>query len=155
MIFLLGFSLTSLAGSAEAGDQTYLDDRSTPQKLVESYYSAIGQHNYAQAFSYFAEGSAPKDFKDWVKGYADTGSVQVKFGDTAPDPGAGQIYWSLPVAISASKTDGSDATYTGCYKIHLTNPGMQTAPPFQPMGIVSAVLRQSKATFDDAVPGPC
>ena len=143
------------ASPATAGDWSYLDDRSTPQTLVDSYYSAISQKSYAQAYSYFAQGSAPTDFEAWVKGYANTASVKVKFGETAPDPGAGQIYWSLPVAISASLTDGSRQTFAGCYKIHLTNPGMQSDPPFQPMGIDSATLRPVKTPFDKTKPGPC
>ena len=47
---------------ALADDWTYLDDRSTPQKLVESYYAAISNGSYAQAYSYFQQGSAPARF---------------------------------------------------------------------------------------------
>lgn len=144
-----------MAAPVLADEWTYLDDRSTPQKLLQSYYSAISEQSYAQAYGYFAEGSAPNDFETWVKGYADTSAVKVKFGETAPDPGAGQIFWSLPVALSATKTDGSRETFTGCYKIHMTNPGMQTDPPYQPMGIVSATLHPSGTAFKDATPGPC
>lgn len=152
---LVATSVASLVAPAGADDWTYMDNRSSPQKLVESYYAAISQQSYAQAYGYFAEGSAPKEFDAWKKGYADTGAVKVKFGETAPDPGAGQIYWALPVAISASKKDGSSETFTGCYKIHMTNPGMQTDPPYQPMGIVSATLRKSGTSFEKATPGPC
>ncbi|MEM5585847.1 hypothetical protein WNZ15_25550 [Roseibium sp. AS2] len=140
---------------ARADDWSYLDDRSTPQKLVQSYYYAISNRFYAQAYSYFQEGSAPKNFDTWVKGYADTGSVEVRFGETAPDPGAGQIHWALPVAIAARKTDGTATVFTGCYTIHMTNLGMQSAPPYQPMGIVSASLRATDQSFGKVSPGPC
>ncbi|MCK7612095.1 hypothetical protein [Roseibium sediminicola] len=136
-------------------DWAYLDDRSTPQKLVESYYFAISHRYYAQAYGYFQDGAAPADFDSWAKGYSDTGTVTVKFGATAPDPGAGQIFWALPVAISAAKTDGTTQVFTGCYKIHMANPGMQTDPPYQPMGIVSATLKETKKAFDTIAPGPC
>ncbi|WP_269582388.1 hypothetical protein [Roseibium sp. Sym1] len=138
-----------------ANDWTYLDDRSTPQKLVESYYFAISNRYYAQAYGYFSENAAPADFDSWVNGYSDTSSVKVKFGPTAPDPGAGRIYWALPVAVSAEKTDGTKQVFTGCYKIHMANPGMQSDPPYQPMGIVSATLKETAGTFDAATPGPC
>ncbi len=90
-----------------------------------------------------------------MKGYADTTSVTVKFGATAPDPGAGQIYWALPVALSAMQTDGTAKVFTGCYKIHMANPGMQNDPPYQPMGIVSASLKETNEAYDKATPGSC
>jgi len=140
---------------AVANDATYLDDRSTPQKLVESYYFAVSHRYYAQAFSYFRKDTAPADFESWANGYSDTGTVTVKFGETAADPGAGQIFWSLPVAISVAKTDGTNQIYSGCYKIHLANPGMQSTPPYQPMAIVSATMKISKGSFEATAPGPC
>ena len=88
-----------VSGPIHADDWTFMDDRSSPQKLVESYYFAINNGYYVQAYGYFRNGSAPQNFNTWVKGYADTKTVSVKFGATAPDPGAGQIYWALPVAI--------------------------------------------------------
>jgi len=152
LAMLLGILITT---PASADDWTYLDDRSTPQKLVESYYFAISHGYYAQAYSYFQEDTAPKDFNSWADGYSDTGIVKVKFGATTPDPGAGQIFWALPVAISAAKTDGTAQVFTGCYKIHMANPGMQTDPPYQPMAIVAATLKETKSSYDRAQPGPC
>lgn len=144
-----------LPGPVFADDWTFMDDRSSPQKLIESYYFAISNGYYVQAFSYFQKSSAPKNFDTWVKGYADTKTVSVKFGATAPDPGAGQIYWALPVVIEALQTNGSSKVYTGCYKIHMINPGMQSDPPYQPMGIVSASLTETAKTYKDAQPGSC
>nr|WP_319387198.1 hypothetical protein [uncultured Roseibium sp.] len=140
---------------AFAGDSTYMDDRSSPQKLVESYYFAISNRYYAQAYGYFKPASAPGDFEEWSSGYAKTKSVTVKFGSTEPDPGAGQIYWALPVVIEAVQTDGKNLVYSGCYKIHMSNPGMQTDPPYQPMAIDSASLKETNASFKDVKPGSC
>lgn len=145
----------ALSVSAAAADWTYMDDRSSPQKLVESYYYAISNRYYVQAYSYFRQSTAPQDFESWAKGYADTKSVSVKFGSTAPDPGAGQIYWALPVVIEAVQADGKSKVYTGCYKIHMTNLGMQTDPPYEPMGIDSASLKETTQSFKDAQPGSC
>lgn len=146
--------LIATTGMAVAELQ-YLDDRSTPQKLVQSYYNAINQKQYARAYGYFSEGFAPKDYQSWVKGYADTKSVSVQFGSTQPDPGAGQIYWALPVAISVLETDGASKVYAGCYTIHMTNPEMETDPPFQPMTINGAKLSESDKSAQDSVPGHC
>jgi len=133
----------------------YLDDRSTPQKLIQSYYNAINKKQYARAYGYFTKGSAPSDFESWSEGYAKTKSVSVQFGSTRPDPGAGQIYWALPVAISSLDTDGKTEVFAGCYKIHLTNPGMQVDPPFQPMSIDGAKLEASTKRIAEAVPDKC
>ncbi|MEO1112093.1 MAG: hypothetical protein AAFY05_07155 [Pseudomonadota bacterium] len=147
--------LAAFSGSVLASDWSYMDDRSSPQKLVESYYFAIGNRNYAQAYGYFKPDTAPQNFEAWSSGYANTKSVNVRFGSTEPDPGAGQIFWALPVVIEAEQTDGTNLVYTGCYKIHLTNPGMQTDPPYQPMAIESASLKETKTPFKDAKPGNC
>jgi hypothetical protein len=144
-----------LASSAHGQDWTYLDDRSTPQKLVESYYYAISNQLYVQAYSYFQKDMAPKDFKSWSEGYADTKSVEVRFGPTEPDPGAGQIYWGLPVALKTTRTDGSTVIFSGCYTIHMANLGMQTEPPFHPMGIVEASLKETDVPFEKAAPQKC
>ncbi|WP_421982772.1 hypothetical protein [Roseibium sp.] len=152
-VFLLAVYGSSL--DAFADDWTYMDDRSSPQKLVESYYFAISNRYYAQAYGYFKPDSAPGDFEEWSSGYAKTKSVTVKFGSTAPDPGAGQIYWALPVVIEAVQTDGKSLVYSGCYKIHMSNPGMQTDPPYQSMAIDSASLKETDASFKDAKPGSC
>ena len=146
--------LVATAGIAIAETQ-YMDDRSTPEKLVQSYYNAISKKQYTRAYGYFSQGFAPKDYQSWVKGYADTKSVSVQFGSTQPDPGAGQIYWALPVAISALKTDGTIEVYAGCYTIHQTNPGMQTDPPYQPMSINSATLSASDKPIYDSIPKSC
>ena len=143
------------AYSAHGEGWTYLDDRSTPQKLVESYYYAISNQLYVQAYSYFQKDVAPKDFKSWSEGYADTISVEVAFGPTEPDPGAGQIYWGLPVALKSTKTDGSTVVFSGCFTVHMANLGMQTEPPFQPMGIVEASLKETNVPFENAAPQKC
>ncbi|WP_306143657.1 hypothetical protein [Roseibium sp. MMSF_3412] len=153
ILAITGLSL--LSATAVASDWTYMDDRSSPQKLVESYYFAIGNRNYAQAYSYFKPDTALQNFEKWLSGYAKTQSVSVKFGSTEPDPGAGQIYWALPVVIEAVQSDGTSLVYTGCYKIHMTNPGMQTDPPYQPMAIESASLKKSDSPYKDAKPGSC
>ena len=153
ILTITGLSL--LSATVVASDWSYMDDRSTPQKLIESYYFAISNRNYAQAYGYFKQDAAPQSFEEWSSGYAKTKSVSVRFGSTKPDPGAGQIYWALPVVIEAEQTNGNSLVYTGCYKIHLTNPGMQTDPPYQPMAIESASLKETKMSFKDAKPGNC
>ncbi len=131
----------------------YMDDRSSPQSLVESYYNAINRKAYVQAFSYLQ--SPNQSFDDFQKGYATTISVELRYGNTQPDPGAGQIYWALPVAIRAHTSDGKSQVYAGCYTTHMTNPGIPTDPPYKPMGIDSVELAQSSEPLEQAVPLSC
>ncbi|WP_226646926.1 hypothetical protein [Microbulbifer variabilis] len=145
------FILTAFKVSAE--DWSYKDDRSSPETLIESYYYAINHRYYAQAYSYLI--NPPADFNQWKDGYADTKSVKVKFGETSPDPGAGQIYWALPVALLAEKMDGKEVVYYGCYIIHMINPGMQGDPPYKNMGISRATLKETNQPFEKAVPKDC
>ena len=133
----------------------YLDDRSTPQKLLESYYNAINRKEYARAYSYYAEGQLGDDFEKYAKGYEGTESVHVKLGSTEPDPGAGQIYWSVPIAIESTLAEGKSQVYTGCYTISMSNPAMQVLPPFKPMAIMAGTLSKSPLPLDKSVPEEC
>ena len=154
---ILGASAIGLAASTglASAEVQYMDDRSTPQTLVQSYYNAINLKQYTRAYGYYSDGFAAKDYDSWAKGYADTKSVSVQFGATQPDPGAGQIYWALPVAISVLMTDGSSKVYGGCYNIHLTSPELQTDPPFMPISINSGSLKESDKPVQDAIPKSC
>ena len=80
---LVGLSVAATCAQASEVLQ-YLDDRSTPQKLIQSYYNAIDQRQYARAYGYFTPDTAPADFKSWSEGYAKTKSVSVQFGPTQP-----------------------------------------------------------------------
>lgn len=73
---------------------------------MESYYNAINRKEYTRAYSYYSEEGREPDFKTFVKGYEKTKSVKVALRKTEPDPGAGQIYWSQPLAIEAEDEDG-------------------------------------------------
>ena len=153
LVLATTLALPAVADAAPA--EPYLDDRSTPEALVQSFYNAIGQQQYARAWGYFTPGRTPGDFAAWAAGYGETVSVAVRFGPTAPDPGAGQITWALPVAIAALGRDGATTVYAGCYRIHLANPAIQTDPPFQPMSIDGASLQRSSRPVDAALPGGC
>jgi hypothetical protein len=54
-------ALTMLAvasGVAEDEQAAYLDDRSTPEQIVRSFYNAISHFQHARAYSYFGESRA-------------------------------------------------------------------------------------------------
>src|SRR5690606_36723075 len=118
-------------------DPDYRDDRTTPQALIEYYYNAINRKEYGRAYSSLKEGAREMSFNDFVKGYENTKSVKVAVREAQPDPGAGQIYWSLPIAIEVENENGAKDVFGGCYRIHLTNASMQEGPLFKPMMIMT------------------
>lgn len=120
----------------------YLDSRSTPEEVVASLYNAINSKEYVRAYSYWQETPQRQPFSQFQQGYASTQSVVLTTSPASSNIGAGQIHYTLPVTLTAHNTDGTTQTFVGCYVLHLLNPGIQTTPPFQPLGIESADIRQ-------------
>ena len=149
-------AITAMAGAGAAAqdDDSYIDDRSGPARVITSYYNAINAQDYVRAYSYYSEGWAPKDYYTWAKGFETTAHVTLRTGPTQGDPGAGNVYWALPVAISARQTDGTVTVYAGCYTIHGLN-GPQSDPPFVPLGINKGTLKPSDKPLDAALPASC
>ena len=121
----------------------YLDDRSTAEAVIRSYYNAIDRHEYARAWSYFGASAAP-EFGGWAKGYSDTASVAVSFGEMAQEGAAGSTYYTVPVTLDVSRTDGTSAKFAGCYTLRLVQPANQAEPPFEGIHIEDAKLHEAK-----------
>ncbi|MFT4962262.1 MAG: hypothetical protein ACI92Z_003359 [Paracoccaceae bacterium] len=144
-------ALFAISPTLSIAAEQYLDNRSTPQKLIESFYNAINKQQYARAYGYYSDnGSAPKNFQDWADGYSKTKHVSVQFGPTEPNPGAGQIYWALPVVLSVLADNGDTTVFTGCYEIHMVNPGIITLPPHPPMGINDGHFKKTSKSISAA-----
>jgi hypothetical protein len=133
--------LTSPTLAQDAPD--YLDDRSTPESVISSYYNAINRAEYARAYSYFGMGDAPS-YDSWEFGYSDTSHVEVSFGQSAQEGAAGSMYWTLPVKLDVTATEGQHSYFAGCYTLRLAQPAIQ-APPFEPLHIIEGKLTQVDA----------
>lgn len=121
----------------------------TPQDAVAvigDYYAAINAGSYARAYALWSEdghasGQTPQQFAD---GFADTAQVVVTLGEPGRvDPGAGQRYIQVPVAINATADDGSVRRYAGTYTLHRTVVDGATAEQ-RAWRIASADLREVK-----------
>jgi hypothetical protein len=67
-----------------------MDDRTDAVALVKSLYNAIGNKEYARAWSYFS--TLPSlDFDTYAAGFATTPSVELKTGAPATDAAA--VHW--------------------------------------------------------------
>ena len=121
----------------------YLDDRSTAQELMRSFVNALNRREYVRAYSYWRPDAAQlQPFEQFQEGYSATQSVQLTLGTVVSDVGAGQLYYSVPVILNAHTAGGARQTFLGCYVLHLVQPAIQDTPPYQPLAIQSANVRQ-------------
>jgi hypothetical protein len=134
----------------------YLDDRSSPEQVIRSYYDAIGRRQYLRAYAYWEPSTTLPTFDAFQLGFANTTSVQVELGTVGGSPGAGQLFWSVPAAVFSTTTAGAQA-FVGCYTLHLAQPQIQAAPPFKPMAISAAQVTavSSPAAARTALGGAC
>jgi hypothetical protein len=136
------------ASPPPAGDVSvayYIDDRSGAAEVMQSFYNAINRKEYVRAYSYWEESAAATflpPYSQFEQGYATTVSVRLTTGQVTSDAGAGQLYYRVPAALVALQSDGTTQTFVGCYTLHLGQPSFQGAPPFQPLGIAGADIRQ-------------
>ncbi|MDS1134869.1 DUF1176 domain-containing protein [Nitratireductor indicus] len=141
-----------LQGPALAED-AYLDDRSSPEALLQSLYNAINRKEYARAYDYFATPPA-KDLEAYQKGYEDTQNVGVITGTPTAEGAAGSTYYQMPVAIRATATDGSERVFSGCYTLRLSNPQVQGSP-YKPLHIEKASMKAAEGELTDVLPAQC
>lgn len=132
----------------------YLDNRSTPETLIKSYYNAINRQEYARAYSYYLPESPPQPFPQFQAGYENTKSVTVQFGKVEGEGAAGSAYWSQPIAVKSEEKDGSIKVFYGCYRLKLANPAIQGVP-FVPLSLIDGTLQKSEKSMEESVPEGC
>ncbi len=153
-MLVLAAALSPAAAAEAPAGAPYVDDRSDAAAVVRSLYSAVNRHEYARAWSYYGEAKPAKDFDAFVKGYADTEKVEVVTGTASEEGAAGSVYFSLPVAIRATATDGQAKVFAGCYTLRQVN-GQVEDPPFNPIHIETGALKPSGAELEHALPESC
>ncbi len=105
----------------EPGSQETPSTEPTPEDamaVIRDYYASINSGSYARAYSLWSDngrssGQSPEQF---AGGFAETASVAAEI--MAPgqvDAAAGSRYIEVPVAISATRNDGSIRKYVGAY----------------------------------------
>lgn len=152
-------SATATSGSSGT-PAAYLDDRSSAESLLESYYNAVNAKQYARAYSYWEPGvdtSQLPPFSQFQQGYATTQTVALTIGQIGIGAAAGNLYFSVPVALRSQTSDKGMLTFVGCYVLHLGQPANQAVPPFQPMAIQSATVKQvdNNADVQSMFPNAC
>lgn len=144
-----------LAATPALADYPYLDDRSTPEAVVQSLYNAINRHELVRAWSYWQGGSEEPVYRSFASGYAKTDHVDLVLGKATSEGAAGSTYYSLPVAIRAVDTAGNSHDFAGCYVLRQVNPALFDVPPFHPIHLESGDLQASKGGLQKALPKSC
>ena len=128
----------------------YLDDRSSAEEVLRSYYNAINRKEYVRAYSYWShpgtsDNPQPPAYPQFEQGYQDTASVDMTLGTVKTGAAAGSVYYSVPVTLVSKQTNGTSKTFAGCYTVRQPQPRNFGAPPFTPMGIESAKIQEVPA----------
>ena len=152
-ILILAATLAALP--ANAAQPAYMDDRSTPESVISSFYNAISRQEYARAYSYYEDGQGLPAFATFAKGYARTVSVKASFGQSSQEGAAGSTYWTLPVSLDATDSAGKHTYFAGCYTLRLANPAIQAEPPFRPLHIVEGHLKTAAGSGRSFAPAKC
>jgi hypothetical protein len=128
--------------AAAAGEPTAQD----AVAVIRDYYASIESRSYARAYALWSDGGraskqTPQQFSD---GFSATTHVEASIGEPGnEDAGAGQRYLQIPVAIAATRSDGSVHRYAGQYTLHRTVVDGATAEQ-RAWRIASADLREVK-----------
>ena len=92
----------------------------SPAEVLASFYNAINRYEYQRAYGYWE--SPPSSYDQFVQGYADTASVQlIVEPPTFIDAGAGNLHAAIPTVLLATKRDGSQQRFGGCYVTRKAN----------------------------------
>jgi hypothetical protein len=129
-ILMVVVSLLLMTPVAAQSPQPF-EDRTDPVLLLASYYNAVNQRDYPRAYGYWESPPRNMSLAQFTQGYSDTAGViglvrlPVQIGAAA-----GSVYAALPTTLIASRFNGSQQTYMGCYVARRSNVplGDQTTP---------------------------
>lgn len=143
---LLG-ALTAFPAGAEP--PAYLDDRSTPEAVIASYFNAMTLQDFPRAWSYLDEGLHPS-FEVFFEGYADIARVDVRTGPAMAEGAAGTTWWQVPVTLRFWTISGTPIVNTGCFTLRQPRPELTDRPPYRPIVIASDAYLPVLEDFETA-----
>lgn len=129
-----------------AGEMPFYEDRTSPTAALVSFYNAIDRKEYQRAYSYFQGAPNPDPslvapYAQWAQGYSNAAFVTLATGKVVQDAGAGNIYASFPVVVTAKQTDATLQIFAGCYTMHRANTGISENRSDELWSISSANIR--------------
>jgi hypothetical protein len=88
--------------------------------VVRAYYEAINAGDFSRAYGLWSDGgkASGQSSQQFADGFADTRAVSVEILPPGRiDPAAGSRYIEVPLALSATRADGSVRKYVGAYTL--------------------------------------
>lgn len=88
--------------------------------VIRDYYAAINRRDFAHAHALWSDGgrASGQDVQQFGDGFADTQGVSVEIlAPGAVDAAAGSRYIEVPVALTATHTDGRQQRFVGAYTL--------------------------------------
>lgn len=122
VLLLLAAIMTVMPNRAQEPGSGIFDRATDPASLIGSYYNAIHTGDYPRAYNYWQTPPQGNTLQQFTAGFSDTisASVLVRL-PILIDAGAGNLYASVPVVVSAQHTDGTFHVYIGCFTAHKAN----------------------------------
>lgn len=126
-----GFEIASASIAEISNPQLPPAERSTPEQLIQAYYNAVNQHEFAHAYTLWNNSGAASNqgFAQFQQGYANTAGVAIAMGTPQVQGAAGSLYAGVPVVIVARQQDQTQQTFCGVYTARRLN-----VPPFNQLG---------------------
>jgi hypothetical protein len=101
--------------TSNEGDPDYIDDRSTPITLINSYYNAINLKQYARAYSYWLDPEIRYiPFTSFVEEYRSTQSIEWSIGEIGIHRRMGERYF-VQVPFTQDTSDMGTRSYVACF----------------------------------------
>ena len=151
---LLFLTISVFQASVLAQETPYLDDRSSPQTLIASYFNALNSHDFARAWLYWDNEIEGTNFEDFVEGYTGVEAIEFKLGHPNSEGAAGSIFTQVPYAMMTLDADGWTKTYQGCFLTRIATPNIQS-PPYLGLHFWEGYLTPVKEKFEDVSLGEC
>ncbi len=132
----------------------YLDDRSSPQTLIASYFNALNKGDFARAWLYWDNEIEGTNLEDFVEGYTGVEKIEFKLGHPGSEGAAGSIFTQVPYAMMTLDEDGWTETYQGCFLTRIATPNIQS-PPYLGLHFWEGFLSPVEEKFEHVSPGEC
>jgi heat shock protein HslJ len=95
-------------------------NESDPIAALTSYYNAINERNYEEAYRYWE--TPATNFDRFVRGFADTRRSRLLIEPPVRIEGAaGSLYAQMPVIVVAEMRNGNERFFAGCYTMRRMN----------------------------------
>ena len=140
--------------SLVAQETSYLDDRSSPQLLIASYFNALNKNEFARAWSYWDNEIEGTNFEDFVEGFTGVEKIGFKLGKPVSEGAAGSIFTQIPYAMMTQDQDGWVEVYQGCFLTRIATPNIQS-PPFVGLHFWEGYLKSVEGNFENIPLGEC